>query len=98
MPLASLDLLMIAGALGSWELVVVAAVCLMLTGFKIIPKIMHDAGKSAGGIFGKAATEALTPDNQTAELYDPAVFRRSPRKRSVRAGYFGKCGNVFSYG
>ena len=44
----------------------------------------HDAGKSAGGIFGKPAAEALTPDNQTAELYDPAVFRRGGRKRSVR--------------
>ena len=44
----------------------------------------HDAGKSAGGIFGKPAAEALTPENQTAELYDPAVFRRGTRKRSVR--------------
>lgn len=34
----------------------------------------HDAGRSAGGIFGKQAHEALTPDNRTAELYDPAVF------------------------
>ena len=44
----------------------------------------HDAGKSAGGIFGKPAAEALTPDNQTAELYDPAVLRPGGRKRSVR--------------
>jgi hypothetical protein len=44
----------------------------------------HDAGKSAGGIFGKPAAEALTPDNQTAELYDPAVFRRGRRKRWFR--------------
>jgi TatA/E family protein of Tat protein translocase len=41
----------------------------------------HDAGKSAGGIFGKPAAEALSPDNQTAELYDPAVFRGNQRKR-----------------
>ena len=34
-----------------------------------------DAGRSLGGIYGKPAVEALTPDNQTAELYDPAVFR-----------------------
>jgi hypothetical protein len=33
-----------------------------------------DAGESLGGIFGKPAAEALTPDNQTAELYDPAAF------------------------
>jgi sec-independent protein translocase protein TatA len=44
----------------------------------------HDAGKSAGGIFGKPAAEALTPDNQTGELYDPAVFRRGRRRRSLR--------------
>jgi len=34
----------------------------------------HQAGESLGGIYGKPAAEALTPDNQTAELYDPAVF------------------------
>jgi Sec-independent protein translocase protein TatA len=44
----------------------------------------YDAGKSEGGIFGKPAAEALTPENQTAELYDPAAFRRDTRKRSVR--------------
>jgi len=38
-----------------------------------------DAGKSLGGIYGKAACEALTPDNQTAELYDPAVLRHQPK-------------------
>src|SRR5262245_28062567 len=44
----------------------------------------HDTGRSVGGVFGKPAAEALTPDNQTAELYDPAAFRRRGRKRSVR--------------
>ena len=44
----------------------------------------HDAGKGAGGIFGKPAAEALTPDNQTGELYDCAAFRPGSRKRSVR--------------
>ena len=34
----------------------------------------HDAGESLGGICGKPARQALTPDNQTAELYNPAVF------------------------
>src|SRR5436309_2612270 len=38
----------------------------------------HDAGESLGGIYGKPAAQALTPDNQTAELYDPAAFR-NPR-------------------
>ena len=36
----------------------------------------HEAGASLGGIYGKPAAEALTPDNQTAELYDPAVFHK----------------------
>jgi Sec-independent protein translocase protein TatA len=34
-----------------------------------------EAGRSAGGIFGKPAAEALTPDNRVAELYDPAALR-----------------------
>jgi sec-independent protein translocase protein TatA len=34
----------------------------------------YDAGESLGGVYGKSAAQALTPDNQTAELYDPAVF------------------------
>jgi Sec-independent protein translocase protein TatA len=36
----------------------------------------QDAGKSLGGICGKPAAQALTPDNQVAEVYDPAVLRR----------------------
>ena len=36
----------------------------------------HDAGRSIGGIYGKPAAEALTPDNRTAELYDPAALRK----------------------
>ena len=39
-----------------------------------LDKDASDAGESLGGIYGKPAAEALTPDNQTAELYDPAVF------------------------
>jgi hypothetical protein len=35
------------------------------------------AGKSLGGIYGKPAAEALTPANQTAELYDAATLRDS---------------------
>jgi Sec-independent protein translocase protein TatA len=35
-----------------------------------------EAGESVGGIYGKPAAEALTPDNQTAELYDPDLSRR----------------------
>lgn len=50
---------------------------------KELDRQAEDAGKSAGGIFGKPAAEALTPDNQTSELYDPAVFRGNSRKRRV---------------
>jgi Sec-independent protein translocase protein TatA len=39
----------------------------------------HDAGESLGGIYGKPAAEALTPDNQTAELYDPAALHREEK-------------------
>ena len=28
-----------------------------------------DAGRSVGGIYGKPAAQALTPDNQVAEVY-----------------------------
>src|SRR5690349_15328193 len=40
------------------------------------------AGRSLGEIFGKRAAQALTPDNQVAELYKPEAFnkeRTSPR-------------------
>ena len=48
-----------------------------------------DAGKSLGGIYGKPACEALTPDNQTAELYDPAVLRdqQTPGEGTRNVGF-----------
>ena len=33
-----------------------------------------EAGRSLGGIYGKPAAQALTPDNQVAELYEPGVL------------------------
>ena len=49
----------------------------------------HDAGRSLGGIYGKPAGEALTPDNQTAELYDPALSRdEDPNSRGRRGTWF----------
>jgi Sec-independent protein translocase protein TatA len=85
-----------ATILSWWELVLVMAVLLLsakkLPGFfrgmghgfsrfrQEVAGLAHEAGKSAGGIFGKPAAEALTPDNQTAELYDPAVSRRRGRR------------------
>lgn len=51
---------------------------------KAIDDEATEAGRSLGGIYGKAAAEALTSDNQVAELYDPAVLQRDsePQKRS----------------
>jgi sec-independent protein translocase protein TatA len=42
-----------------------------------------EAGRSVGGIYGKAAAQALTPDNQVAELYNPGrpEDETQPRKR-----------------
>jgi sec-independent protein translocase protein TatA len=48
-----------------------------------------DAGRSLGGIYGNPAHEALTPDNETAELYDPAVLRdKEPDKRPQKIKLF----------
>ena len=41
--------------------------------------VAKDAGRTTGGIFGKRAAQAITPDNQIAELYDPRVF--GPKRR-----------------
>jgi Sec-independent protein translocase protein TatA len=50
---------------------------------KAIDDEATDAGRSLGGIYGKPAAEALTHDNQVAELYDPAVLQNTspPHKR-----------------
>jgi len=52
-----------------------------------------DAGRSAGGIYGKPAAEALSPDNQVAELYDPAVLRgaNGPRRGWMSRGFLRFC-------
>ena len=43
-----------------------------------------EAGRSVGGIYGKPAAEALTPDSQVAELYDPAVLQKGKKRRQRR--------------
>jgi sec-independent protein translocase protein TatA len=43
---------------------------------KATDDVATEAGHSLGGIYGKPANEALTPDNQVAELYDPAVLQK----------------------
>lgn len=72
---------MLAHLIGGWEIVLIISVVLILfsarkaldlTNARQRPRSRaHDAGRSIGGIFGKRATEALTPDNQVSELYDP---------------------------
>jgi len=47
------------------------------------------AGRSLGGIYGKPAAQALTPDNQVAELYDPALLQDEREPRKSRSGVTG---------
>jgi sec-independent protein translocase protein TatA len=53
---------------------------------KELDREAHDAGESLGGIYGEPAAQALTPDNETGELYNPAVFHgpRSGQRAAVR--------------
>ena len=87
--------------LGGWEVVLILAIILMLFGARLLPAIARglaagirnfdeaakEAGESVGGIHGRPATEALTPDNQTAELYDPAVFRREEGRKQTNVSW-----------
>jgi Sec-independent protein translocase protein TatA len=87
---------MLADIIGGWEIVLILSVVLILLGAgkaldlmrgKSVGREAHDAGRSIGGIFGKRATEALTPDNRVAELYNPAAFEKHAEHR--RRGLFG---------
>src|SRR5690349_17249964 len=98
--------LAIAGIIGGWEIVLILAITIILTGAKKLPDIAkdlgtgllhfrdstddlsHDAGRSLGGIYGKPASEALTPQNEVAELYDPAVLREVKSNRPGRTFFW----------
>ncbi len=59
-----------------------------LRGFRdATDELAEEAGRSLGGIYGKPAAEALTPDNKVAELYKPAAFDNDlePRPRIPKA-------------
>jgi TatA/E family protein of Tat protein translocase len=71
---------------------------------KELENVSHGVGRSLGGIYGKSAAQALTPNNQTAELYNPAVFHKKKptgqptwrkrlghwrRSRTLRRAYWG---------
>jgi sec-independent protein translocase protein TatA len=51
-----------------------------------IDEAASEAGRSVGGIYGKAAAQALTPDNQVAEMYKPAVLQDQTQPRKRRKG------------
>jgi Sec-independent protein translocase protein TatA len=48
-------------------------------GMREFDKGASDAGRNIGGIYGKLAAEALTPNNQAAERYDPRKWRGARR-------------------
>jgi sec-independent protein translocase protein TatA len=54
-----------------------------------------EAGRSVGGVYGKPAAEALTPDNQVAELYDPAALR--DRDGPSRRGMLARCARLVQW-
>src|SRR4051812_43956420 len=45
-----------------------------------------EAGRSLGGIYGKPAAQALTSDNQVAELYSPAGLKEPRKSRNTCKG------------
>ena len=83
--------------LGGGEIILVLAMVLIWFGVENLPGSRrrvfrvwdkaddeaHEAGRSVGGIFGKPSTQALTPDNQVAELYDHAAFQKEPKSRRI---------------
>src|SRR6266550_1388607 len=82
-------MLLLAAIFGGWEIVLMIFVVILFGAKNHFRKgvgevtrdlddAAHDAGESLGGVYGKSTAQALTPDNQTAEIYDPAVFH-NPR-------------------
>jgi len=51
-----------------------------------IDKEASEAGRSVGGIYGKPAAQALRPDNQVVEMYDPVVLQDQTQPRKRRKG------------
>jgi Sec-independent protein translocase protein TatA len=54
-----------------------------------------DAGRSVGGIRGKPAAEAITPDNKVAELYEPSAFEKCKRDKPVKFHFRNAFKNIF---
>jgi len=47
---------------------------------KAIDEESSEAGRSVAGIYAKPTAQALTPDNQVAELYEPGVFQKESHR------------------
>ena len=87
-----LDTLAMLGVfnLGGGEIILLLALVWIFFQADNLPRILQrlwgddarDAGRSFGGIFGKRAAQALTPDNEVAELYSPGRFQRPPKRRT----------------
>jgi hypothetical protein len=54
-----------------------------------------EIGRTLGGIHGKRAGEALTPNNQTAELYDPVALDADSHKRGALRNLVRRCPSSF---
>ncbi|NOS71568.1 MAG: twin-arginine translocase TatA/TatE family subunit [Verrucomicrobia bacterium] len=101
--------LMFALQISGRETILIVALMLIVVGSKRLPAIGRrfgegmraldddsiEAGKAVGGIYGKPAAEALTPDNQAAELYDPAAF--SSKQRYFKAPKGGKVNRLVRF-
>jgi len=60
--------------LGGGEIILVLALPLILFGAKRFCDPWDGLGRGIGRTYGKRAAEALTIDNQVAELYDPEAL------------------------
>jgi len=84
--------------LGGGEVILILALILILYGANYLPGLTkwidqsaQDTGRTFGGIYGSPAAQALTPENQTGELYDPAAFHRRSRKHGAFRNLVWRC-------
>lgn len=90
--------------LGSGEIILVLATVLIMFWAKNPPRIARwllgddarDAGRSVGGIFGKRAAQAITPDNQVAERYNAKLFHPNRGWRRRRGGFLHFIASLWS--
>ena len=56
----------------------------------------EDAGRSLGGIYGKPAAQAITPENMVAELYNPEALQRETQRGKQGTGLRAKFRRIWS--